>query len=102
MDVSTLSAARLEILRLRARVVALEKATLAALELVLRIRPEELDLLLEKSRKQLEVSYLDADFAADITQPHERAFLSSEVERQMRSLQSEMGFPQGIPSAEEG
>jgi hypothetical protein len=102
MDVSAISAARTEILKLRARVVTLEKATLAVLELALRIRPEELDMLLEKSRRQLELGYLDADFAADVTQPQERAFLSAEVERHMRSLQSEMGFPQGIPSAEEG
>src|SRR6478672_1904527 len=95
MDMSTLNPARLETLRLRARVVALEKGVLAALELVLRIRPEELDLLLETARRRLELSYLDEDFAVDVTQLRERVFLSAEVERHMRSLQSEMGFPQG-------
>ena len=102
MESPALSPDRLEILHLRARVVALERATLAALELVLRIRPEELNRGLEKMRHLLEGNYKHLDFAADISNPVERTFLAQEVERLMRALQSEMGFPQGIQSDEEG
>jgi hypothetical protein len=102
MDAHSLSPDRLEILHMRARIVALERATLAALELVLRIRPEELKAGLEKMRHLLEDNYQDLEFAAEITNPSERTFLAQEVERLMRALQSEMGFPHGIPAPEEG
>ena len=102
MNRSALPPDRVEILQLRARIVALEQATLAALELVLRIRPEELNTGLEKMRHLLEGNYQDLEFAADIANPVERTFLAQEVERLMRALQSEMGFPQGIQSPEEG
>jgi HAMP domain-containing protein len=102
MDGATMDPARLEILQLRARIVALERATLAALELALRIRPEELSINLEKARRRLQDSYLDNEFAAEITHSQERTFLSQEVERLMRAIQSEMGFPQGIQAPEEG
>jgi hypothetical protein len=83
-------------------VVALERATLASLELVLRIRPEELKAGLENARRRLDDDYQHLDFAADIAGPAERAFLAQEVERLMRALQSEMGFPEGIQGPEEG
>jgi hypothetical protein len=102
MDAPPFSRDRLEILQLRARVVALERATLASLELVLRIRPEELRAGLEKARHRLEDDYQHPDFAADINDAAERAYLAQEVERIMRALQSEMGFPEGIQGPEEG
>jgi hypothetical protein len=97
-----LSPDRLDILRLRARVVTLERAVLAALELALRIRPEELESGLETARHLLEGNYQHLDFATDVVLPAERAFLSQEVERLMRALQAEMGFSQGIHADEEG
>jgi hypothetical protein len=97
-----LSKERLEILHLRARVVALERATLAALELTLRLRPEELNAGLENARHRLEGDYQHLDFAPQVTDPVERKFLAQEVERLMRALQSEMGFKEGIRSDEEG
>jgi hypothetical protein len=50
----TLSQARLEILQLRARILA--GATLAALELPLRLRPEELNAGFQKALHRLEGS----------------------------------------------
>jgi hypothetical protein len=97
-----LSPDRLELLRLRARIVTLERAVLAALELALRVRPEELQVTLEKARHLLEGNYQHVDFAMDVVLPVERAFLSQEVERLMRALQAEMGFSQGIPADEDG
>jgi hypothetical protein len=102
MDTPALSPDRIEIIHLRARIVALERATLAALELALRIRPEDLNVELEKARRLLEGNYKDPEFAAEITHPIERMLLAQEVERLMRALQAEMGFPQGIQSIEEG
>lgn len=102
MDVPALSPDRLEILQLRARVVALERAVLTALELGLRVRPEELEAGLEKARHLLEGNYQHLDFAGDISRPAERTFLAQEVERLMRALQSEMGFRQGMRGDEEG
>jgi hypothetical protein len=93
---------RAEILRLRARIVAVERAALAALELVLRIRPEQLEAFLESRRLELSRGYLDATFAADLEDPAERAFVAKEVERLMRSLQSEMDFTGGVSSPESG
>ena len=48
---------RIEILRLRTRIVALERAVLATLELALRIRPEELEAF-----KMLDPSTLATQF----------------------------------------
>ena len=102
MDAAAVSKDRFEILRLRARVVTLERAVLAALELALRLRPEELNTGLELARYLLADNYLDQGFAAEITDPVERTFLAQEVERLMRALQSELGFKQGIQAPEEG
>jgi hypothetical protein len=92
---------RAEILRLRARIVAVERAALAALELVLRIRPEELESFLESRRLQLSRGYLDETFATDLG-PDERVFVAKEVERLMRALQAEMDFAGGISAPENG
>ena len=97
-----LSPERLELLRLRARLVAVERAALAALELVLRMRPEDLEIFLESRRKLLAEGYLDETFAPDLTDPAERAFVAQEVERLMRALQSEMDFTGGIQAPESG
>lgn len=102
MDRPAIDPSRSELLQLRARVVALERAVIAALELVLRIRPEELSMNLEKARRLLELGYKDVEFAPDISDAKERRFLASEVERLMRALQAEMGFSQGIHSDENG
>jgi hypothetical protein len=93
---------RAEILRLRARIVAVERAALAALELVLRIRPEELEAFLESRRLELSRSYLDKTFASDLAEPAERAFVAKEVEGLMRALQSELDFAGGISAPENG
>ena len=93
---------RLEILRLRARVVALERAVLATLELALRIRPDELEAFLESRRLDLSEAYLDETFAPDLEESVEREFVAKEVERLMRALQSEMDFAGGIPAPESG
>ena len=53
---------RLELLRLRARIVSVEHSALAALELALRIRPEELGNALEAARKYLADAYEDKTF----------------------------------------
>jgi hypothetical protein len=89
-------------LSLRARIVALERATLAALELALLIRPDELKTNLEKARRSLEMNYDDQDFASDVTDSTERFFLAREVDRLMRAIQSEMGFSEGQPAPENG
>jgi hypothetical protein len=94
--------ARAEILSLRARIVALERATLASLELALLIRPDELKTNLEKARRSLETSYEDEDFASDVTDATERFFLAREVDRLIRAIQSEMGFAEGKAAPESG
>lgn len=93
---------RAEILRLRARIVALERAVLATLELALLIKPAELEAFLESRRKELSVAYGDESFASDLVDPAERAFVAREVERLMRALQSEMAFKGGISAPESG
>jgi hypothetical protein len=93
---------RAEILRLRARIVALERAVLAALEVALRIRPEELEKFLESRRLELSRGYLDEKFASDLERPAERAFVAKEVDSLMRALQSEMDFAGGVSSPESG
>ena len=102
MEQAALDPARAEILRLRARIVALERATLASLELALLIRPDELQTNLEKARRSLEMNYEDQDFASDVTDGVERFFLAREVDRLIRAIQSEMGFSEGKPSPESG
>ena len=102
MEQAALDPARAEILRLRARIVALERATLASLELALLIRPDELQTNLEKARRSLEMNYEDQDFASDLTDGVERFFLAREVDRLIRAIQSEMGFSEGKPSPESG
>jgi len=93
---------RAELLRLRARLVAVERAALAALEIALRIRPEDLEIFLESRRKILAEGYLDKTFAPDLIDPGERAFVAQEVEHQMRALQAEMGLKGGIQAPESG
>jgi hypothetical protein len=93
---------RAEVLRLRARLVAVERAALAALEIALRVRPEALEIFLESTRKGLSQAYLDDTFAPDLADPRERAFVAQEVERLMRALQSEMDFKGGISAPEGG
>jgi hypothetical protein len=102
MEQAGLAPTRAEILSLRARIVALERATLAALELALLIRPDELKTNLEKARRSLEMNYDDQDFASDVTDSTERFFLAREVDRLMRAIQSEMGFSEGKPAPENG
>lgn len=102
MSIVGLGAERREILQLRARVVVLERATLAALELALRVRPEELDQQLEFARQRLVSDYEAESFATDVTDKAERRYLAQEVERLMRGLQSEMGFKGGVPTEENG
>ena len=102
MEQAALDPARAEILRLRARIVALERATLASLELALLIRPDELQTNLEKARRSLEMNYEDQDFASDLTDGVERFFLAREVDRLIRAIQSEMGFSEGKPAPENG
>jgi hypothetical protein len=97
-----LSPVRIELLTLRARVVVAERAALAALELVLRVRPEQLTNGLAAARKGLAQGYLDETFAPDLVDPAERAFVAREVERLMRALQAEMGFDEGISAPENG
>lgn len=81
--------------------MALERL-LAALELVLRIRPEELESNLEHARHRLEEAYEDPSFAKDVHDPRERQLLATEVERLMRALQSDMGFKGGVRGREQG
>jgi hypothetical protein len=97
-----ISPERAEILHLRARIVTLERAVDAALELALMIKPRELEAFLESRRKDLSEGYLDEKFTADLSDPRERAFLAKEVDRLMRALQSDMDFTGGISSPEEG
>lgn len=92
---------REEILRLRARLVAVERQA-AALELVLRIAPRELEAFIESGRLDLSRDYLDETFAADLRDPDERAFVAAEVEKLMRGLQAEMHFTGGISVPESG
>ncbi|MDB5596316.1 MAG: hypothetical protein JWM36_3277 [Hyphomicrobiales bacterium] len=102
MEHLSIDPTRAEILRLRARIVVLEKASLAALELALRIRPEDLTLTIELARSRLDEGYHDVEFARDVTSEAERTFLATEVERLMRALQSELGFHGGIQQPEAG
>lgn len=102
MSDDELSPERTELLTLRARIVVAERAALAALEAMLLMRPEQLTVILESTRKGLAEGYLDETFAADLHDPIERAFVAKEVERLMRGLQNEMGFDGGISSAENG
>jgi hypothetical protein len=81
-----------ELIRLRARLVVTEHAALAALELALRIRPEELKLHLEAARKRLSESYESEAFTSDLTNPADRTLLAREVDRLMASLQWNLGF----------
>jgi hypothetical protein len=93
---------RAELLTLRARMVVVERAALAALEAMHLIRPEQLEIILSAARKRLAEGYLDETFAADLHGPTERAFVAKEVERLMRALQDEMGFDGGISAPENG
>ena len=93
---------RLELLRLRARVAVLERASMAALELALRIRPEELAKTIEIARKEMAQGYLDDDFAADLHGPKEREFVASEVSRIMRSIQAQLGLEGGVSAPDVG
>lgn len=93
---------RSEILRLRARVVVLERMALSALELALRIRPEELDRNIEIARLRLSSDYGQSHFASDVTDVAERGFLAREVERLMRGVQADLGFKGGVPRGENG
>ena len=93
---------RAELLRLRARVVVAEKMAMAALELALRIRPEELRTGIEVARSKLSSDYEDTSFASDMTDPAERAFVAREVDRLMRGLQADLGFQGGVPTFEDG
>jgi hypothetical protein len=102
MNDDELSPERAELLTLRARVVVAERAALAALEAMLLIRPEQLTVILESTRKRLAEGYLDETFAADLHHPVERAFVANEVERLMRALQNEMGFDGGISAPDNG
>lgn len=97
-----ISPERAEILRLRARIVAMERAVLATLELVLLIKPNELEAFLESRRKELSQAYLDDAFASDLADRAERAFVAEEVESLMRALQSELDFKGGIRAPESG
>lgn len=93
---------RAELLTLRARLVVTERAALAALEAMLLIRPEQLTIILESTRRRLAEGYLDETFASDLTNPAERNFVANEVERLMRGLEYEMGFEGGVSSPENG
>lgn len=97
-----LSPERVEILRLRARLVALERAVDAALELVLIIKPREFEAFVESRRMELSQAYLDAEFATDLADPAERAFVAEEVERLMRGLQADMDFKGGVSMPDNG
>ena len=102
MDEETeLGADRVEILSLRARIVAVEKMAAAALELALRIRPEELKSGIELARLRISADYDDAAFAPDIVELGERRFVAREVERLLRGLQADLGFKGGISTAED-
>jgi hypothetical protein len=102
MNDDELSPERVELLTLRARIVVAERAALAALEAMLRIRPEQLTVVLESNRKGLAEGYLDETFAPGLQSPAERTFVAKEVERLMRALQDEMGFPGGVQAPESG
>jgi hypothetical protein len=102
MTETNLPAERLELLSLRARIVVLERTSSAALELALRIRPEELNQNIEVARRLLEEAYEDVAFSPDVTSPAERDFLAAEVEKLMRAVQSQLGFKGGIAQPEAG
>lgn len=93
---------RADYLRLRARIVALERTMLAALDITLRMRPEALEQIMESQRKLLGASYLDDAFAPDLTDQNERVIVAEEVERLMRAMQGEMNFIGGIHADETG
>ncbi|MFP3547411.1 hypothetical protein SB748_28815 [Rhizobium sp. SIMBA_035] len=93
---------REEILRMRARLVAVERASAAALELVLRIAPRELEAFIESRRLNLSRDYLNEKFASDLHDPEERAFVAAEVDKLMRGLQAEMDFKGGVSTPESG
>jgi hypothetical protein len=97
-----ISPQRAEILKLRARIVALERTAMAAIELTLLVRPDVLEKFLESRRRELEMGYLDVEFAPDLADSSERVFVAEEVERLMRALQSELNFPGGISAPENG
>jgi hypothetical protein len=102
MNDDELSPERMELLTLRARIVVVERAALAALEAMLLIRPEQLTVVLESTRKGLAEGYLDETFSSDLQRPAERVFVAKEVERLMRALQNEMGFDGGARAPESG
>jgi hypothetical protein len=72
MNDDELSPERAELLTLRARVVVAERAALAALEAMLLIRPEQLTLILESTRKGLAVARdsRSADARANVEHLH--------------------------------
>lgn len=74
----------------------------AALELALRIRPEELSQTLEFARARLSSDYLDAGFASDLPNAEERVFLAAQVERLMRNVQYDLGFKGGVNADHDG
>jgi hypothetical protein len=102
MSAAGMNPDRAELLTLRARIVVTERAALAALEAMLLIRPEQLTAILQSTRRRLAESYLDETFAPDLTDPAERIFVATEVERLMRALEWEMGFEGGVNSPENG
>jgi hypothetical protein len=102
MSDDEISRERAELLTLRARIVVAQRAALAALEAMLLIRPEQLTVILEATRKGLSEGYLDETFAPDLRRPTERAFVAREVQRLMRALQNEMGFNDGVQAPETG
>ncbi|WP_127753263.1 hypothetical protein [Devosia sp. 1566] len=97
-----ISAERMELLRLRARIAVLERASMAALELALRLRPEELAQVVEVGRKEMALGYQEELFTAGLHSDAERQFVASEAERLIRSLQAQLGFPGGVSSPEVG
>lgn len=99
---TTIGAERCEILNLRARIVVLERMTISAMELALRIRPEELDRNIEIARLRLSEDYEHSKFASDVIDVAERRYLAREVERLMRGMQADMGFKGGVARDENG
>lgn len=97
-----LDATRREILRLRARIVVLERMAMASLELVLRVRPEELGRNFEMARERLGEAYESATFAAEVENEEQRQFLAAEVERYMRGVQADLGLVGGVDTPERG
>ena len=93
---------RQEILRLRARIVVLERSVLASLEIALRLRPEDLKRFLSMTRAGLARDYDNLAFAPDLVDEGERTFMAAEVERLLGGLQAEMGFSGGAVQPENG